>query len=384
MPEDCKWNFYKKLQIKKNQMANLKRAIFFILFWILISAAAVQAGAPKVPDWAASGHTDSLIRRGIQATILQRYRLATAIFDSLISENPIDPRGYFYKAAAIQSKMMDAEDYSESPQFVSTIRKAIDLSNRIVAEMPRDGWANFYLGSGYSYYAFFLIQKRSYFPGLKMAVKGVSFLEKAVQLDSTVYDAYLGIGTYQYWRSRKTKFLKWLPFFPDRTREGLRNIKRALEKSRYARAAALNELIWVEMDRHAWPEAIAYAREGLHEYPGSRFFLWPLAEAYFRAGQYRSAEREFSNLLNQYLAENLSNRYNAAVCAYKVAVSAYFDHDYVKSYKFCRKFFTLKNPPAYEERLKKKAKELRRLLKENRRILEKTNPAILGGKEMSR
>ncbi len=366
------------------RMIDRKKSLLFVFLLLGLTAGTIWAASPTVPNWAASGRTDAMIRRGIRATILQRYRLANAIFDSLIAENPYDPRGYFYKAAAIQSKMMDAEDYSESPRFVVTIKKAIQFSDRIVAEMPGDAWATFYLGSGYSYYAFFLIQSRSYFSGLKLAVKGVGFLEKAVQLDSTVYDAYLGIGTYQYWRSRKTKFLKWLPFFPDKTREGLLNIKRALEKSRYARAAALNELIWVEMDREDWPQAIAYAKEGLRQYPGSRFFLWPLAEAYFRSGRFRSAERAFSNLMEQYLSENLPNQYNAAVCAYKVAVSAYFDHDYVKSYNFCRKFFTLKNPPAYEERLKKKAKKLRRLLEENRRILEKTNPSVLGEKETSR
>ncbi len=359
---------------------NLSRSVFLALpFFVLILlfAGESRGRVPKVPKWMASGQVDGMIRRGIRATILQQYPLAIAIFDSLIAQNTFDPRGYFYKAAAIQSKMMDAEDYSEKKQFVSTMNRAIALSNQIVAEFPEDAWANFYLGSGYSYYAFFLIQNKSYFSGLRLAKKGIGYLEKAVALDSTVYDAYLGIGTYQYWRSQKTQFLKWLPFFPDRTREGLANIERALRKSRYARAAALNELIWVEMDREDWAKAIAYAQEGLRQYPGSRFFQWPLAEAYFRAKQFRNAEQEFADLMEQYLKENISNHYNAAICAYKVALSAYFDHDYVTSYAFCKKFFSFKNPPAYQERLKKKSKKLRHLLEENRRILEKTNPSAL-------
>ena len=353
----------------------------YLLFFLLLLGKPALAGQPPVPDWTAPGPVDQMIRRGIRATILQRYPEAYAIFDSLIDRNAFDPRGYFYKAAAIQSKMMDAEDYRESSQFLAAIRRAIALSEDLVDELPGDAWAHFYLGSGYSYYAFYLLQTKSYFSGFKLAVKGVGFLEKAVSLDSTVYDAYLGIGTYQYWRSRKTKFLKWLPFFPDRTREGVANVEKALKKSRYARAAALNELIWVEMDRRNWAKAIAYARQGLREYPESRFFLWPLGEAYFKAGRFQAADRVFSDLMKQYLKENLSNHYNAAICAFKVAKSAYFSHNYARSLKFCRTFFSLKNPPAYAKRLKKKSKELRRLEAENLKILAKTTPQMSGNEQ---
>lgn len=333
--------------------------------------------AADSPHWEKNHVVDGAIKRGIDATILQRYSLAYSIFDSLIALNPNDPRGYFYRAAAIHSKMMDLEDYREDADFVKFIRKTIRLSDAILRDHPLDGWAYFYDGSGYSYFSLYLIHEKKYFKGLRLAQKGVGLLNKAVSKDSTVYDAYLGIGTYEYWRSRKTKLLKWLPIFPDRTEDGIRKIILSFEKSRYARAVSLNELIWVEIDRKNWKAAIDYARQGLAQYPGSRFFLWPLAEAYFRGGFHRQAANAFASLLKTYENEILPNHYNEAICTYKVAISAFFDHDYVRSYTYCQKFFSLKNPSQYQERLKKKAKELHKLMDEDRDILKRIEPTAL-------
>ncbi|GBD94754.1 hypothetical protein BMS3Abin05_02366 [bacterium BMS3Abin05] len=331
----------------------------------------------SVPNWNGHGKIDGLIRKGIDATIVQKYNLSYAIFDMLIAMNPDDPRGYFYKAAAIQSKMMDREDYSEGKGFLKNIRKTIRISMKILKNHPDDGWASFYAGSAYSYYALYLIHEKKYFKGLRLAQKGIHYLNKAVSSDSTVYDAYLGIGTYEYWRSRKTQFLKWLPLFPDKKKEGLAKIKLAMEKSKYAKGVSLNELVWIEMDRKNWRAAIRFAERGLAQYPGSRFFQWPLAEAYYQGHFYYKAANAFAQLLDSYLKEDLPNHYNAAICAYKVALSAFFDHDYKRSEEYCRKYLSFPNPQALEKRLAKKEKEIRKILSENQKILKrKANTSV--------
>ena len=35
-------------------------------------------------------------------------------------------------------------------------------------------------------------------------------LQQPFELDSAFYDAYLGVGSYKYWKSSKGKFLTWL------------------------------------------------------------------------------------------------------------------------------------------------------------------------------
>ena len=362
--------------MKKFKFCKLQNLVLLLAFLFCMTNIPALF-ATDFPHWEKNHIIDSAIKRGIDATILQKYSLAYSIFDSLISQTPGDPRGYFYKAAAIHSKMMDLEDYSEDESFKRTIQKTIHLSDAIVRDHPLDGWGYFYAGSGYSYFALYLIHNKKYFKGLRLAQRGVKLLERSVAVDNTVYDAYLGIGTYEYWRSRKTNFLNWLPIFQDRTKQGIQKIKTALKKSRYAQAVSLNELIWVEIDQRNWKAAIDYAKEGLNRYPGSRFFLWPLAEAYFRGGFHRQAANAFADLLKTYENENLSNHYNEAICAYKVAISAFFDHDYVRSEQYCEKFFSLNNPEQYQERLKKKAKKLRKLMEEDREILGKIKPAAL-------
>ncbi|NOY78360.1 MAG: hypothetical protein GXO76_10890 [Calditrichaeota bacterium] len=347
-----------------------KNKVFQAIFFFLLLPPLALFSADS-PHWEKNHVLDTAIKRGIDATILQNYSLAYSVFDSLIAKNPDDPRGYFYKAAAIQSKMMDLEDYSEGDVFERYIQKTIRLSNRMIHSYPGDGWGYFYAGSGYSYYALYLIHEKKYFKGIRLAQKGMGLLNRAVSLDSTVFDAYLGIGTYEYWRSRKTKFLKWLPIFPDRTKDGIRKIKLAFRKSRFARSVSLNELIWVEIDRGNWKAAIDYARQGLEQYPGSRFFLWPLAEAYFRGGFHHQAANAFADLLKTYEKETLSNHYNEAICAYKVAISAFFDHDYVRSKKYCEMFLSYARSPKIKKRLNRKKKEIRKILEEDKKILSR-------------
>ena len=73
----------------------------------------------------------------------------------------------------------------------------------------------FYLGSSYGYRGFFEGRKGNWYSALSDGLKAINLLDESVEMDSTLMQAYLGIGTYDYWSSSKIKFALWLPFIPD-------------------------------------------------------------------------------------------------------------------------------------------------------------------------
>lgn len=261
---------------------------------------------------------DEMIRRGIRATILQQYEQAISIFDSLRIFATDDPRPDFYHAAALQSKMMDLESYEDEADFFSFIDKVLSSAENQIKKNPEKASGYFFKGGAFSYRGYYYAKKKEYARGLRDSITAVKYLSKAIAIDSTLYDAYLGIGFYKYWRGRLTQFVNWLPFVEDQSEEGLEMIHKAIEKGRYSRAAAINGLIWLDIDEENYGKAIQTSLRMLDEYPGSRFFLWPLAEAYYKDGNYDEAIATFRNLQLSYQHEENHNHYNEMICGYKM------------------------------------------------------------------
>jgi tetratricopeptide (TPR) repeat protein len=261
---------------------------------------------------------DGYIQRGIRATVLQKYSLAKSTFDSLRIFLPEDPRPYFYLAALLQSQMMDLEHYDQEHQFFELIDTVIVAANAEIQTEPDRAMAYFFKGAAHSYRGYYYAQRRDYLKGIRDCMVGVKFLEEAVSRDSSFYDAYLGIGTFWYWRSRLTHLINWLPFIQDKSQEGLAMVMKSAELGRFSREAALNGLIWIRIDRREFTQAIQLALQMLEEFPQSRFFLWPLAEAYFRAGNFINSIETFEQLEESYRGEPGNNHYNEFVCGSRV------------------------------------------------------------------
>gem|GEM_PF-229259 len=304
---------------------------------------------------------DTLIREGIRATILQKFDRADSLFRMLQRRNPDDPRAFFYQAAALQSRMMDAEDYSREKEFLQLIEETVQRADRILKRSPGNAAAMFFKGAALGYRGFYHAQRKRYLKGIRDALRGIGFLNRAVQLDSAFYDAYLGIGTYKYWRSRLTEFLHWLPFFPDKKEEGIRLIELAARKGRYGRDVAANELMWVELDRKNYWRALAIGQEMLEKYPGSRFFMWPMAEAYFRSGQFSRAIELFRRLMESYRKEPENNHYNEIICGLRIA-QAYLKLGLERrACQQAREMLALPLAAEVKKRLGKRLKELQRI-----------------------
>lgn len=280
----------------------------------------IVAGTTAAGDgsWPPLG-VDELVQRGIALTVNHQYREAQACFDSLATNWPTDPAGPFFQAALLHSRMLDYETDQGAEEFAALAEQATVMASRRIAANPSDAWAYFFRGAARGYRAFHAAREGRYLSAWQAGQACLSDLEEAVRLDSSLADAYLGIGSYKYWRGKLLRYLSWLPFIPEEREEGIRLIRKAIEKGRYSRFTGLSDLAWVLIDAGRLDDALDCAHEGLALCPQSRFFLWPVAEAYFKKHDYRKATEWYERLLISLLQEPENNHYNEIVCRLRLA-----------------------------------------------------------------
>lgn len=216
--------------------------IIYITFFLMVgfinsSPAGVGDKLPAVPAEVIAPPDplfDRVVARGIELTFNDHYEESLALFDSLVQAYPNHPAPYFFRSATYQNWMSSYRFNKFQKEVEENVQTVIDLAGKMLKEKD-DPWLHFYIGAAYGYRGFNRFRKHNWLGAYKDAKRGVGNFEKALDLDSTLYDVYLGLGSYYYWRTAKSKFLRILTFWMRDKRElGLRQLRFAIEHGRYA------------------------------------------------------------------------------------------------------------------------------------------------------
>jgi len=279
---------------------------------------AAIAAASVAPRDDVPANIDSLLQDVIVATVNQEYDHALEQIERVITLAPEEPIGYLFRAATLQSLMLDYEDYSAEKEFLQSLKTCRKLAEKKLRRHSTDPWAHFLLGSAYGYESFYLGKKKHFLQAVHTGWKCIKYLENTVRLDPKFNDAYLGIGTYKYYRSKLSNKLR-LPFLPDETAEGIAMVRRAAAHGRYSRLAAVNALTWILLDEGRPQEAYFLADSVMQVYPGSRFFMWGAAESAARLNEHDRAREVYTRIKDTLVAEGKLSPYLEAVIRSKIA-----------------------------------------------------------------
>jgi len=297
------------ITMKKNFFHSLLLQIF-LHYMVTYAQTIGSAETPAKSFSTATAKIDSLVQKTIASTTVQRYEEALALTDLVIKLSPNEPSGYFFRAAVLQARMMDYENHEKDEKaFFAATATCRKLAQRQLLERRNEAWAHFFFGSAIGYEAFVVGKKKKYFEAFRYGWESIQHLEAALKIDPELYDAYLGIGTYKYYRSKMSKRFNWLPFVKDERAIGIGMIRVALAKGLYSRTAAVNGLGWILMDENHPAEALALIDSALTLYPTSRFFLWGAGEAAFRVGRYDHAAAHYQQILASLQNENQLSPY---------------------------------------------------------------------------
>lgn len=316
---------------------------------------------------------NSIVLKGMELTINNRYDEAAHLYQQLIDQYPYHPIGYFYKGTVYHAKMLDIENYDLIEEFYPLMDLVITLSDSLRKEDWEDSWLYFYEGSAYLYRSFIKSKTGSWFSAYRDARKGANLLEKAITIDSMLYDAYLGIGSFKYWKSARANFLLWLPFISDEREQGISLLYTAIEKGKFVKSVGRDQLCWILMNSGNYKKAFQLAEENAKLYPHSRFYKWTLAYAAFYSDQYELSYQLYDELFNevQQLPEN--NHFNEIDCLVKMAEIMKKSEKWKESFHLADQALNIKLEDHVRKRAKNKLKRALEIRQEIELILMKSD-----------
>lgn len=254
-----------------------------------------------------------LIQSGLEFAYVEEFDSARIYFDKIIQLYPENPAGYFFKVALLQVKMMDECQHTEEKEYFSIMRQAIKCAKKILNE-EENLWAEFYLGSSYTYRAVYEGFKNNYLETFKYGVKGGRILQDIIKKDSTFYDAYLGAGTYEYFWARAARYIPFFNLADGDINEAIRKLHIAAEKSIYSKLTSENSLVFIYGEEKQYSKANNIMDSILSKYPDSRTLLWNKAKLEFKKKNYLVAADLYTNLFSIYDTLNNKNYSNLAQC----------------------------------------------------------------------
>jgi tetratricopeptide (TPR) repeat protein len=272
-----------------------------VLIISILTATAQGVNLPFNPHYKYDS-IDSMLWRGLEHIYGEDFNSAIVTFDSVILAEPTSPRGYFFVAATYSTLTNDYRNPAYGPIFYENINKVIDIGEARVKSGNATAEDLMYLGGAIGYRGIYRSIYGDWVGAFSDGLKGRSLLHQSFDKDTVNKDIYLGLGTYDYYRSAMTKALRWLPFFSDKRAQGVKEISIAATDGKFARFEAKYALVRVYYDYKKFDNLFALWDSALVQIsPNEPFSLHWLGLAYIDSKLYDKALECFQSLLQVYL-----------------------------------------------------------------------------------
>lgn len=205
---------------------------------------------------------DALIRRGLIHSYNLEYAAALKDWEELVRMYPDHPAGYVYRAALVWWEAVEDHDNKGlQDQFERLNQQAIEKAHAWLQSHPQDKLGLAYLASAYGNKSRFDVTvTHSYLSALRNGKKAFKYIQMAHDLDKNFYDAYIGLGSYNYFTGALPGVIKpfaWLLGARGDKNEGINQLILAAQKGEYAQTEAkiillsvyFNEKRWVDYER---------------------------------------------------------------------------------------------------------------------------------------
>lgn len=245
-------------------------------------------------------------KKGIDAIYAVELDLAEKYFNMAVEKYPDHPFGHFGLAMtkwAHFEYLDDESDHSLDMQYYSLTDKAIEVGNLWLKKHPKDSNAYMCMGGMYGLRARLYLMQHSWIKAYFSGRKALYYMRKSLEINPHMYDAYLGLGMYEYSAGTLTGVVKILSklVMPGDAKKGIEYLKLCKEKGYFNREAA--ELILIEIftqhnSPYADPQtAVNWSRELRKNYPYHAQMHFVEIVSLYEAKMYDEAEKEMLEYL---------------------------------------------------------------------------------------
>lgn len=224
---------------------------------------------------------NTLISEGLNYSYNFQNSKAQNSFKQIIKKYPSFPHGYHYYSTLYLWKYLSNSQKEDLELFLAYSDSAIAKGKKKLYENEKDAEIQYIIGASYGCRSIALGKSESYLEMIWATRQSESYLEDALENNSELYDAYVGLGLFKFALSRVPSAFKWalsvIGFDPDQD-EGLRLLNLTAQKGRFAKVEAKYYLAQIYSEYFQDYDSSEKLLRGLNnEYPENLLFLYSLA-----------------------------------------------------------------------------------------------------------
>lgn len=245
--------------------------------------------------------------QGLYSTFKFDFEKSEKIFNSLIEKYPDAPAGYHFKSIPHLWKYLDNKNDSDYVSFINLSDSTINKANDFLDSDSIDTFLYYILGSSYSYRAMAFTRQESYMDAVLATKKSFSYLNNTVLNDSTYYDAYMGLGLFNFMIAQTPPALKWamrMTGIEGEKNKGIEYLKLAADKGKFSKVEAqfyLSQILAEFYDEFEKAEELLISLN--KKYRKNLLFKYSLASLYLKLSRLEKSE----NLLNRIISSSDTN-----------------------------------------------------------------------------
>ncbi|MBN2227244.1 MAG: hypothetical protein JW763_07745 [candidate division Zixibacteria bacterium] len=227
--------------------------------YLLALAAIVAIISAEKPVYAFTEVRDSSVLRIAHHIWNNEFDDAIKGAEQLIKDQPGNPLGYFIKGTVYQTISEEFRNDMYKDEIDELLTDAIERAEEL-HDTDRDNanW-RFISGASYGYRALQRAFHGRWFASFRDGLRCSAHLNDAIELDSTFFDAYVGLGAYNYYKTIMAENFLWLPFISDRREEGIAQIKKTIDHGFLASYNARESLLRIYFNEQRYEDAVALA-----------------------------------------------------------------------------------------------------------------------------
>lgn len=257
---------------------------------------------------------EDAVRKGEDLILNREYDDALIFFDDVDATHKDSALGAVGKVMVYQAKMLENGDFAEEKSFDDAVKVARKKLAKAIEEPGQDVWDRMLLGGFHGVLGMHAMRKKKYWTAVDDGWEALNLMKWVKKKEPALADAHLGLGAYDYYRSAMTSSVSWLPFFPDKKKQGIAAMERALVDAQYVRPVVELILVYTYIDEKRYDDAITIGEDLATKYPKNTLVRVQLGRAWSRKGRYAKAIEVFrevevlqpdNKVLGYYLGANL-------------------------------------------------------------------------------
>lgn len=264
---------------------------------------------------------DSLFALGINSISSYEYNEARRLINIFKETYPELPFGEILDVSSRSNKYVDLLEVEQLPTVKGLLDSALEKSEMLLEKDPEDLWNNYYYALVHAYLAYFEVETDNLASAFINGLTAVQYYQRCLKIDPEFSEAKVGIGTYIYWKSKKSDFLNWLPFVEDQREEGIKLIESGLKKKFFNNSPlAAHTLFWIYIEETDYDSALNLIMDYLNRFPKSRLLKMDYAHLLKQINK-DGAVSVYRELFEEYNVEGKNAAPKQIIILHKIAIT---------------------------------------------------------------